>query len=119
MSLIRQGWWTARPRAAVVRPPARLSLEVLEDRRVPTILTIREATGATPAAIQATVDAFRADLGANNGTGGTFTSGRREVSWDDVPDVAAAPNPLPVNFYNAPEGFPGAWSFPRRGPGSR
>ena len=34
---------------------------------------IRLASGANPAAIQATVDQFRADLGgANNGVGGSF-----------------------------------------------
>jgi hypothetical protein len=41
----------------------------------------RTGTGANAAAIQASVDQFRADLGgANNGTGGTFPSGRREIN---------------------------------------
>jgi hypothetical protein len=61
----------------------------------------RSATGANPAAIQATVDQFRADLGgANNGVGGLFKTGRREINWDGVPDSASAPNLFPANFFN-------------------
>jgi len=37
----------------------------------------------------------------NNGVGGTFTSGRREINWDGVPDSFSAPNNLPANFFNA------------------
>jgi hypothetical protein len=48
------------------------------------------AEGANAAAIQATVDAFRATLGANNGVGGSFPDGRREVNWDGTPDAQAA-----------------------------
>ena len=62
----------------------------------------RTAAGANPAAIQATVDQFRADLGgSNNGVGGSFKTGRREINWDGVPDNFAAPNFLPVDFFNA------------------
>lgn len=62
----------------------------------------RSASGANPAAIQAAVDQFRADLGgANNGVGGSFKSGRREINWDGVPDSFAAPNFLPANFFNS------------------
>ena len=43
------------------------------------------ATGANAAAIQAKVDEFRNKLGKNNGVGGTFIDGRREVNWDGVP----------------------------------
>ncbi len=45
---------------------------------------VREAAGADTAAIQAAVDAFRADLGgANNGnTAGSQPTGRREINWD-------------------------------------
>lgn len=57
------------------------------------------ASGADPAAIQASVDAFRAVLGANNGIGGSFAGGRREINWDGVP--AAFRDPLPGNFFNA------------------
>jgi hypothetical protein len=60
-----------------------------------------EASGATPADIQTTVDAFRASLGNNNGVGGTFTTGRREINWDAVPDSFSAPNLLPANFFNS------------------
>ncbi len=59
------------------------------------------ASGADPAAIQATVDNFRAALGANNGVGGSFAGGRREINWDGVPDAFSAPNNLPANFFNA------------------
>ncbi len=62
---------------------------------------VRRASGATPAAIQAGVDQFRADLGgANNGVGGSFADGRREINWDGVPDNFAEPNALPANFFN-------------------
>lgn len=62
---------------------------------------IRVGAGANPAAIQSAVDLFRADLGGvNNGIGGSFMSGRREINWDGVPDINAEPNPLPFNFFN-------------------
>ena len=62
-----------------------------------------EASGATPADIQATVDGFRnfGDFGTNNGVGGTFPDGRREINWDGVPDAFSAPNLLPANFFNS------------------
>jgi hypothetical protein len=39
-----------------------------------------EASGATPADIQTAVDSFKASLETNNGTGGTFANGRREIN---------------------------------------
>jgi hypothetical protein len=62
-----------------------------------------EASGATPADIQTAVDAFRnfGDFGTNNGVGGTFPTGRREINWDGVPDAFSAPNLLPANFFNS------------------
>lgn len=63
--------------------------------------TERAAFGPNPAAIQPAVDLFRADLGAlNPNNGQSFTSGRRELNWDDVPGSEAAPNFLPPNFFN-------------------
>src|SRR5437867_8620754 len=59
-----------------------------------------EASGASPVDIQAAVDDFRAFLGANNGVGGSFPDGRREINWDGVPDAFSAPNNLPANFFN-------------------
>jgi hypothetical protein len=62
---------------------------------------VRQGSGANAAAIQAIVDQFRADLGgANNGVGGSFTTGRREINWDGVPDGFAEPNNLPLDFFN-------------------
>ena len=61
----------------------------------------REAVGATPAAIQAAVDQFRADLGPlNPNNGQSFTSGRREINWDGVGDNFASPNPISGDFFN-------------------
>src|SRR6266446_6458996 len=60
-----------------------------------------EASGATPADIVTEVNAFRNFLGANNGIGGTFATGRREINWDGVPDTASAPHLLPANFFNS------------------
>lgn len=62
---------------------------------------VRQTSGANAAAIQATVDQFRSDLGANNGVGSSFTTGRREINWDGVPDNFASPNNMPANFFNA------------------
>jgi|CXWL01.1.fsa_nt_gi hypothetical protein len=62
---------------------------------------IRQGSGANPSALQSIVDLFRADLGGvNNGVGNSFTSGRREINWDGVPDNFAAPNDLPNDFFN-------------------
>src|SRR5215218_177050 len=62
---------------------------------------IRKAVGANAAAIQATVDQFRSDLGTlNPNNGQSFTSGRREVNWDGVPDDFAAPHFMPNDFFN-------------------
>jgi hypothetical protein len=59
-------------------------------------------TGANPAAIQASVDAFRGALGPlNPNVAGSFGIGRREINWDGVPDAAASPNNLPPNFFNS------------------
>lgn len=61
---------------------------------------LRRGHGANPAAVQAIVDQFRADLGVNNGVGGSFPSGRREINWDGVPDSFSSPNFLPTDFFN-------------------
>lgn len=62
---------------------------------------VRQGTGADAAGLQAIVDQFRTDLGgANNGLGGSFISGRREINWDGVPDAFAEPNNFPVDFFN-------------------
>jgi hypothetical protein len=62
---------------------------------------VRQGSGANTAALQAIVDQFRADLGgANNGVGGSFTSGRREINWDGVPDSSSEPNNFPLDFFN-------------------
>jgi hypothetical protein len=58
-------------------------------------------TTPNPAAIQSTVDSFRAALGALNANqSGSFVTGRREINWDGVPNALAAPNNLPANFFN-------------------
>ena len=62
---------------------------------------IRVGAGANPAAIQAAIDQFRIDLGGlNNGVGGSFINGRREINWDGVADSFSEPNALPFNFFN-------------------
>jgi hypothetical protein len=63
---------------------------------------VRQAVGLSPGSITGVVDQFRAEVGgANNGVGGSFPSGRREINWDGVPDTLSAPNNLPANFFNA------------------
>jgi len=63
---------------------------------------VEQASGANAAAIQASVDAFRVDLGGalNPNVAGSFPSGRREINWDGVQDALSAPNNLPPNFFN-------------------
>jgi hypothetical protein len=62
---------------------------------------IRQGSGVNAASLQAIVDQFRTDLGGgNNGVGGTFITGRREINWDGVPDNFATPNTFPPNFWN-------------------
>src|SRR5207253_231897 len=59
------------------------------------------AAGTNPAAIQATVDDYRNQLGPlNANVPGSFGNGRREINWDGVPDQFASPNNLPANFFN-------------------
>ena len=61
----------------------------------------RKASGANPAAIQAAVDQFRADLGAvNPNNGQAFKNGRREINWDGVANGASAPNFIQPDFFN-------------------
>ena len=63
---------------------------------------VRSAAGANAAAIQTAVSLFRTDLGLlNANVSGSFGTGRREINWDGVPDIFAAPNNLPANFFNA------------------
>jgi hypothetical protein len=58
--------------------------------------TIFAASGANPAAIQGSVDAFRAALGANNGNiAGSQPGGRREINWDG--GGAGAPATISAN----------------------
>jgi hypothetical protein len=60
-----------------------------------------QAAGANPAAIQATVDAFRTAIGPlNPNVPGSAGTGRREINWDGVPDMFSSPNALPANFFN-------------------
>jgi hypothetical protein len=62
---------------------------------------IVQGAGANPAAIQPLVDQFRTALGGvNNGVGGSFLTGRREINWDGVPDSSAEPNFLAPDFFN-------------------
>jgi len=62
---------------------------------------LRAASGANPAAIQASVDQFRADMGQlNPNVRQTFASGRREINWDGVGDGGSAPNFIRPDFFN-------------------
>ena len=67
---------------------------------------VTAAAGATPADIQAQVDAFRTALGANNGAAAApsvagLASGRREINWDaPALDGVAAPATMPAGQFN-------------------
>ena len=58
--------------------------------------------GANEAEITAVRDLFRFDVGGGTtaGDNGLFGGIRREINWDGVPDSVAAPNNLPLNFFN-------------------
>ncbi len=63
--------------------------------------SIIQGTGPNAADIQPFVDSFRTALGGlNNGVGGSFETGRREINWDGVPDANSAPNFLDPKFFN-------------------
>jgi len=77
-----------------------LSVLAMAQRAESSAITF-SATGTDAVAIQATVDAYRANLGVlNPNVAGSFGSGRREINWDGVPDGFSAPNNLPANFFN-------------------
>ena len=61
-----------------------------------------ESTGANPAGITPTRDAFRVAIGGGSvaGANGSFGGLRREINWDGVPDTLSDPNALPGNFFN-------------------
>ncbi|MBL9134933.1 MAG: hypothetical protein JNK85_03650 [Verrucomicrobiales bacterium] len=64
---------------------------------------VRSDAGATPADILDTVNLFRADVslggGVNPGGGGPFENGRRQITWDGVPDVRSEPNFMPPDQF--------------------
>lgn len=66
-------------------------------------ITIFETSGANPAAIAPTRDAFRLAIGGGSvaGADGNFGGLRREINWDAVPDARSDPNSLPANFFNS------------------
>lgn len=70
--------------------------------RVQAQITVRSGTSADAAGITAVRDQFRSDLGGGTtaGANGSFGGLRREINWDGVPAVFAAPNNLPANFFN-------------------
>jgi hypothetical protein len=77
------------------------------------------ASGTSQADIQGAVNAFRTALGTLNGNlPGSFSSGRREINWDGVPDALSATNSLPVDFFNTnPAGSPRGVVFSTPGSG--
>ena len=62
-----------------------------------------EGTGATPASITGTRDAFRTAVGGGTvaGANGDFGGLRREVNWDGVPAGSSDPSLMPADFFNS------------------
>lgn len=59
------------------------------------------SSGANAAAMTPTVNDFRNAIGgANNGNGGSFATGRREVNWEGAPATINSPNSFPGGFFN-------------------
>jgi len=85
---------------------ARICVVVLALFALPSLIwanpVVFSAAGPNAAAVQATVDAFRAQLGGGSvaGANGSFGGIRREINWDGVPDQFSAPNNMPANFFN-------------------
>ena len=84
------GFWNSPQGTLIVRGGSR-----------PVITSISEGIANTAFGLFPIVNQFRTSLGADNGgVPGSQGSGRREIDWDDVPDVLATPDFLPENFYN-------------------
>jgi hypothetical protein len=68
-------------------------------------VALQQAAGTRAEAIQSAVDAYRADLGDNNGPTptppATPGAGRREINWDGVPAAVSSPTALPLDFFRA------------------
>lgn len=61
---------------------------------------VRKAADTNSFALFNSITQFSQDLGgANNGVGGSYITGRRNVNWDDVPDNIAS-GAFPGNYYN-------------------
>jgi hypothetical protein len=77
---------------------------------------VRFGSGAMPTDINTAVSQFRSDLGGtNNGVGGSFLDGYREITWDTVPSNSAAPNNLQADFYNTSQPVGAVFSTPGTG----
>jgi MYXO-CTERM domain-containing protein len=60
-------------------------------------------SGGTDQEVIDTVTAYRNTLGApNGGNPGSFGTGRRDITWDGVPDNLASPNAMPGTQFNGP-----------------
>jgi hypothetical protein len=73
----------------------------LQTVAVADVVVVRSGAGADAAAIQGTVDQFRADLGnPNNGNApGPLAGGRREINWDGGGSTATAPGGTPFDVF--------------------
>jgi hypothetical protein len=82
-----------------------LTLVILCSAPVHAATLVYQAGGASEAAIEPQVNAFRSALGGNNGTSGPASSGRREVNWDGIPTTSL--DPFPGDFFkvNSPRGL--------------
>jgi hypothetical protein len=61
------------------------------------------AAGATPDAIRAKVDEYRALFGPDNGgEPGSRATGHRSINWDGLTDAEAAPNDYAPDIFNQP-----------------
>ena len=92
-----------------------LSVALLSSFAMPAgAVSVFSSVGADAAAVQGSVDAFRAALGANNGLGACVSAaclagqGRREINWDAVPDSASTPNGFSGSFFNQASAAPAA-----------
>ena len=100
------GGETAATATTVAAAPTQLPAEPTQPPVVPTAAIIN---GATPAIVSGAgdiaplVEQYRNLLGPDNGGDpGSHGLGRREITWDTLPDELAAPNNYLPDLFNAP-----------------
>ena len=106
MTIVRRSTSLTLARAATLASLALLPFSASPAAQAQTeARTVFVGTAAKPAGLKAVLQSFRAALGGPDlgGDPGPFTGGRREITWDQVPDELASPNVLPGDIFDGTE----------------